>query len=145
MRKRRMPAVNDGTPGDAPLRPRRRNPYSASGRDYFKEEFSNVSTDSITITHDKLENILIKSYQRHLSRSAWINPLSILLALGLSVATSDFKSSAFGIDASTWRAFFMIVLIGSCIWLAWSVIQLVKSWKGSSIEALINRIKNVDS
>lgn len=137
--------MNDGSPGDAPLRPRRRNPYSASGRDYIKQEFSNVSTNSITITHDKLENILIKSYQRHLSRSAWINPLSIILALGLSVATSDFKPSAFGIDASTWRAFFMIVLTGSCIWLAWSLIQLAKNWKGSSIEALINRIKNVDS
>lgn len=135
--------MNDENIGDAQSRSRRRNPYAASGRGYITNEFSNVSTDAITITHDKLENILIKSYKKHIWRTAWINPLSLIITLGLSVATSDFKPSALGIDASTWRSFFMLVFSGSSIWLVWSLIQLWRNWEASSIEALINRIKNV--
>lgn len=136
--------MNDEKIPDTPPKRPRRNAYSAPGGKYINRVFSNVSTDSITITHDKLENILLKWNQKHLLRSAWINPLSIILALSLSVATSDFKPSAFGIDAPTWRAIFMIVLIASCTWLIRSLFQLMKNWKGSSIDALINRIKNVD-
>jgi hypothetical protein len=139
----RAQAMNDDNIGKTAPPSRRRNPYSASGRGYISNEFSNVSTDAITITHDKLENILIKSYKKHLWRTAWINPLSLIITLGLSVATSDFKPSALGVDASTWRAFFMLVFLGSSGWFAWTLYQLKKNWDSSSIEALINRIKNV--
>jgi hypothetical protein len=136
--------MNNEDIGDTQSKPRRRNPYSASGRGYITNEFSNVSTDAITITHDKLENILIKSYRRHLWRTAWINPLSLIITLGLSLATSDFKPSALGIDASTWRSFFMLVSVGSSMWLIWALIQMKKNWASSTIEDLINRIKNVN-
>jgi hypothetical protein len=136
--------MNDENSAGTQPKPRRRNPYSASGQSYINNEFSNVSTDAITITHDKLENILLKSYKKHLWRSAWINPLSLIITLGLSVSTSDFRPSAFGVDASTWRAFFMIILTGSSIWLVWSFFQMIRNWKGSSVDALINRIKNLD-
>jgi hypothetical protein len=136
--------MNNEDVGDILPKTRRRNPYTASGRGYISNEFSNVSTDAITITHDKLENILIKSYEKRHWRTAWINPLSLIITLCLSLATSDFKSSALGVDASTWRSIFMLVSTGSCIWLIWSLIQLKRNWDGSSIEALINRIKNVN-
>jgi hypothetical protein len=122
----------------------RKSVYRTTDDDkYVDNEYSNVSTDFIRITHDKLENILLKSYQKHLLRYAWFNPLSILLALGLSIATSDFKPTAFGLDAATWRAFFMFIFTAACIWLVWSLILLARNWKESSIESLIKRIKNV--
>jgi hypothetical protein len=136
--------MTDDNNGNPQPTPRRKSRYSASGRGYITNEFSNVGTDAITITHDKLENILIKQYKKHLWRTAWINPLSLIITLGLSVATSDFKPSALGVDASTWRAFFMIVFWGSSGWLVWTLFQLRKNWEGSSIESLIKRIKNVD-
>jgi hypothetical protein len=135
--------MNDDSNASTTPPSRRKNPYAASGHGYITNEFSNVSTDAIIITHDKLENILIKSYKKHLWRTAWINPLSLIITLCLSVATSDFKPSALGVDASTWRAFFMLVFLGSSGWLAWTLYQLKKNWDGSSIEAIINRIKNV--
>jgi hypothetical protein len=39
----------------------------------------------------------------------------------------------------------MLTLTLSSIWLVYTIIQLVKNWNDSSIESLINRIKNVDS
>ena len=138
--------MTDEQTSESTPKPRRRSVYSTSGHEkYIDNEYSNIRTDLIHVSHDKLENILIKSYQKHLLRYAWFNPLSILLALGLSIATSDFKTTAFGINAATWRAFFMLTLTLSSIWLVYTIIQLVKNWNDSSIESLINRIKNVDS
>jgi hypothetical protein len=135
--------MNNANSGGEQPRTTRRNSYSVPGNSYISEWYLNVRTDEITITHDKLENILIKSYAKHLWRTAWINPLSLLMTLGLSFATSDFKSSAFGLDASTWRAFFMTVALGAFVWLLWTLFKLMKHWRGSSIDALIDRIKNV--
>lgn len=118
---------------------------TASQRRFVGDIYSNVSSDVIEITHDKLENILLRFYQKHMLRFAWFNPLSILLALGLSISTSDFKASALGLDASTWRSFFMLIMLLSLAWLIISLIQLFRYWDKTSIEYLINRIKNAQT
>lgn len=116
----------------------------SSGDDskFVGQRFANVRSDVLEITHDKLENILIKFYQKHLLRSAWLNPLSLMAGLALTLTTADFKPIAMGIDGSTWKAFFLIFFAGSTLWLVYLLACLVIYWKETSIENLIDRIKN---
>lgn len=110
---------------------------------YVDKRYANVKSDVIEITHDKLENVLLKFYQNHLLRFAWFNPLSLGIGLALTLTTADFKANALGIDGVTWKAFFILALCGSAIWLIISLVLLAARWNETSLEFLIKRIKNV--
>jgi hypothetical protein len=117
--------------------------YTSGGDSRFVDKlYSNVKSDVVEITHDKLENCLLKFYRRHLLRSAWFNPLSLGIGVSLTLATAEFKQTVFGVDAAAWKAFFVIALIGAVIWLAVSLVSLAVRWKETTIEFLINQIKN---
>ena len=110
---------------------------------YVDKHYANVKSDVIEITHDKLENVLLKFYQKHLLRFAWFNPLSLGIGLALTLTTADFKANALGIEGATWKAIFILALCGSAIWLVISLFRLVIGWNETSLEFLIDRIKNV--
>ena len=118
--------------------------YTYSGEDKFVDKrYANVKSDVVEITHDKLENVLLKFYQKHLLRTAWFNPLSLGIGLALTLTTAEFKATALGIEGATWRAIFIFALVTSTAWLAFSLFRLAASWRETSIDYLINRIKNV--
>jgi hypothetical protein len=118
--------------------------FTFSGEDKFVDKrYANLKSDVVEITHDKLENVLLKFYQKHLLRTAWFNPLSIGVGVVLTLTTAEFKATALGLDGSTWRAIFIVALAGSALWLAVSLVHLARCWKETSLEYLINRIKNV--
>lgn len=117
--------------------------YTSEGDSRFVDKhYSNVKSDVVEITHDKLENCLLKFYRRHLLRSAWFNPLSLGIGVSLTLATAEFKQTVFGVEAAAWKAFFVIALIGAVIWLAVSIVSLAVRWKETTIEFLIDQIKN---
>jgi hypothetical protein len=118
--------------------------YSATGEDKFVDKrHVNLRSDVIEITHDKLENVLLKFYERHTMRSSWFNPLSLGVGVALTLSTADFKAQALGIDGSTWRAIFVIALSASLIWLARNLVRLALCWNETSLKFLIDNIKNV--
>jgi hypothetical protein len=101
---------------------------------------SNVKSDLIEITHDKLENILLKHLKNLDIRNSWITPASIFLTVLIVRLTSTFND-ALGIPKDVWNAFFLILMIGSAIWLIWRIVEIISCWKKSSVEYLINSIK----
>ncbi len=110
--------------------------------DFAGDLYTNVKSDIIQITHDKLENVLIKFYQNYPLRMAWFNPFSLAIALLLTLSTTDFKANALGLDAATWKSIFHLMLIASVIWLGYNLFRLFKSRKKISLVYLIAQIKN---
>ena len=115
---------------------------TASDSRFIDKRYANLKSDVLEITHDKLENILLKFYQRHSLRTAWFNPLSLAAGLALTLSTADFKPSALGVDGPTWKAMFVLGLIASLGWFIYMIGKLMVCWKETSIESLIDRIKN---
>ena len=118
--------------------------YTSLGENKFVDKrYANVKSDVVEITHDKLENVLLKFYKKHLLRTAWFNPLSLGIGLVLTLTTAEFKATALGVEGATWKAIFILALVSSLVWLAVNLIHLAASWRETSIGYLIDRIKNV--
>lgn len=107
---------------------------------FVDKRMSNVKSDLIEITHDKLENILLKHLKNIDIRNSWITPTSIFLTALIARLTTTFNDT-FGISKDVWDAFFLILMCGSGIWLIWRIIRIIYCWKKSSVEYLINTIK----
>lgn len=117
--------------------------YSSSSEDRFVDKkYANLRSDIVEITHDKLENVLLKFYQKHALRTAWFNPLSLGVGVALTLSTAEFKAKTMGFDGTTWQAIFVIALFGSIIWLIINLARLWWCWNETTLEFLIDRIKN---
>lgn len=108
---------------------------------FIDQRRTNVKSDLIEITEDKLENILLKHLQRLGLRKSWITPLSLLVTIILANLSATFGDK-FGIKGNVWEAFFLLVAIVSGIWLVVTIIRMITSWKESSLANLIAIIKN---
>ncbi|MEY4016635.1 MAG: hypothetical protein RLZZ189_432 [Pseudomonadota bacterium] len=116
-----------------------------SGNDdrYVDKHYANVKSDVIEITHDKLENVLLKFYEKRLLLTAWFNPFSVILSVALTLTTAEFKTTVFSVEGPTWKAIFLVALCLSIAWISILLIKLLIYRNETSIESLINRIKNV--
>lgn len=118
--------------------------YTTGGDEkYIDKRYANVKSDLVEITHDKLENVLLKFYRKHLLRTAWFNPLSLGIGVALTLSTAEFKTNALGLEAAVWKALFIVFLVGAVIWLAVTLVNLARHWNETSLEYLISRIKNL--
>lgn len=104
---------------------------------------SNVKSDLIEITEDKLENILLKHLQRLGTRRSWITPLSLFITTLLAILSATF-GDMLGIEAPVWKAIFLLASIASFLWLIASTVLLAVNWKQSSLPYLIAIIKNAN-
>ncbi|MBL4634767.1 MAG: hypothetical protein JKY56_12915 [Kofleriaceae bacterium] len=102
---------------------------------------SNLKSDLIEITEDKLENILMKHESKLGLKKAWIAPLGLLLTIVATLISAEFKD-ALGVPKATWSAFFILAALLSAVWLVASVVRLVMGRKECSIDALIAQVKN---
>lgn len=102
---------------------------------------SNIKSDFIEITEDKLENILLKHLDKLTKVNSWITPLSLFITIFTVLLTVEFRNFA-NIDKSVWEAVFIICFLGTFIWTIVSSIQAIKCSKKASIEYLIKEIKN---
>ncbi len=118
------------------------NNFENSGNQnkFVDKRMSNVKSDLIEITHDKLENILLKHLKNLDIRKSWITPLSIFLTVLIARLTTTFND-AFGISKDVWNAFFLILMCFSLFWLLWQIIKIINCWKKSSADYLITVIK----
>lgn len=110
---------------------------------FVAEKRSNIKSDLIEITEDKLENILLKHLKKMGTRRGWLAPLGLFISVVLANVSATFNEK-FGVSASTWEAVFILALIASGIWLVVSIVLLWANWKESSTDSLICRIKASD-
>jgi len=103
--------------------------------------YNNTKSNIIQITDDKLKNILLENERAMQTQSSWIAPFTLLLSTILTFCTNTFKEFI-SIDAHTWKAFFLFVILGSTIWL---VVTLIKIRRRYSVDQLIQKIRNQDS
>jgi len=102
---------------------------------------SNVKSDLIEITEDKLENILLKHLKKMGTRNAWLAPLGLFVSVVLANVSATFNEK-FGIPASTWEAVFILAAIASGVWFTVNLVLMIVNWKESSTDYLISCIKN---
>jgi hypothetical protein len=102
---------------------------------------SNVESDLIEITEDKLENILLKHIKQLNIKDSWVSPLSLLVAVAVAKTTASFNY-ALGLKAAVWEAIFVLVGVGSVCWLARNSYLIASNWNKSTLDSLMNRIKD---
>lgn len=104
----------------------------------IKAVHSNLSTEVIKITLDKLKLVLTLHLSNLEKRKEWWTPLSLVIAILIIFSTTEFKDS-FSIKATTWEAFFMMFLLSMFVWL---ILSGWKAYKTKSITDIINLIKS---
>jgi len=110
---------------------------------FINQKCSNLKSDLIEITEDKLENILLKHMTKIENSKCWLAPLSLFVSLLMTLLSSNFIKT-FGLSKYTWEAVFMVGLLMSFIWLIKSLIYLYKNKNNCSILILINKIKDAE-
>ena len=105
-------------------------------------ERENIQTDLITITKDKLENILLKEFNSMKKVPDWKTPASIFITTLITVLTATFKDFLF--PKEIWNAIFLLLMLISGIWFLINLVRLLKTHKKDSIGSLINKIANIE-
>lgn len=100
---------------------------------------SNTELTLVQITEDKLRLALLDHLGSVENKKRWHVPLGVLLALVPVLLTSEFKDT-WTIDKATWKAFFMFLSVAAVVWL---LASLKAAFTSTSLEALVERIKNV--
>ncbi len=90
----------------------------------FERVHVNVSQDLIIVNEDRMHLWLGDILHRSRKQKEWVAPLSLVLAVTLTLTTTSFKD--FFIPSSTWHAIFLIVDILSFCWLIASLRHLRK-------------------
>lgn len=90
----------------------------------FEKVHVNVSQSLIITTEDRIHLWLQGVMRRSMKQVAWINPLSLLIAVTLTLTTTSFKR--FILPAETWYAIFVIINIASLIWFLRTLLYLGK-------------------
>ncbi len=130
--------INEETP------PNEEATYSLSSDNRFIDQIrSNVKSDLIEITSDKLENILLKHIERIGLKRSWVTPCTLLITAILAVTTATF-SKRFGIEGSVWQAIFVLISLIASVWFIVAIIRIFFCWKTCSIEYLIDLVKNAE-
>ncbi|EHZ2575587.1 TPA: hypothetical protein NJZ52_004429 [Vibrio parahaemolyticus] len=111
---------------------------------FIKHRRSNVKSDLIEITEDKLENILLKHLEKMSLKSAWVAPASILVTIVTVKTTATFNDSL-GIKAAVWEALTIMVGALSVYWLGKVVIKAIIHRKNLSLKSLLTRIKDTQA
>ena len=110
---------------------------------FIKKVRSNVKSDLIEITEDKLEVILVKHSARLNLSTKWIAPGGVFITLVLASNTSNFIDK-WGFSAATWEALalFLTTLTLACsVSLIW---RAVNNRGKSSPNYLLQKSKNSD-
>lgn len=102
----------------------------------FEKVHVNVSQALIITTEDRMHLWLQDVISRAKKRFAWITPLSLVIAITLSLTTATFKKLI--LPADTWYAIFIIADIVSFIWL---IIAFSQSSNSLELAAEISRLK----
>lgn len=116
--------------------------YDASDSKFVTRRIANIKSDLIEITHDKLENILLKHLSSVSVKGSWITPSGILLSVLLTLCTAEFKEF-WGVSKESWQAVFIVLAIVSGGWLIYSLVRIYQCWGKMGLEHLLSEIKKL--
>ncbi len=108
---------------------------------FIDQHCVNTKSALIEITEDKLENILLKHLHKLTIKSSWLAPLSLFLSVLLANLTAKFVAK-FGFPADVWAAVYLILIIGSGVWLITAFIKANKVKDECTLAWLMSLIKN---
>lgn len=100
------------------------------------EVFPNLSQQVIMTTEDRLKICLLKNLAKAEKKHDWIAPFGILIAVITAFVTASFKD--YLLSAKTWEALFIIVGVGSGIWL---LMTIKHAFTQIDIEEIIKEVK----
>ena len=72
---------------------------------------SEININVISITEDRLENILNSHFSRISKSKDWIGAVALSVTLLIVLVTSEFKNIL--LDAPVWKAFFLFLFLAS--------------------------------
>jgi len=100
----------------------------------------NVKQEIIITTADKIKLVLINTREILTAQRDWWTPFGLLISFITTLCTADFKD-AFGLTKEFWRAIFVLLTLGSAIWLLKSFYKLYKNWGKDNLDNIIENIK----
>lgn len=103
--------------------------------------YQNLDDNEIVITETRLENILMKHEQALGSGNDWKTPFGLIISIILVFLTAEFNKNFLGINKEMWGSLFIVVLIGSLIWLSKSLLLKYRN-RNTNRTSLICSIKN---
>lgn len=108
---------------------------------FIAQKCSNVKSDLIEITEDKLIVILTNHFNKVKKSRDWIGCLSVCITVIIALVTCEFKD-AFGVSGQNW---YTIFFISAFIFGFFTLKSLCYSlFKSTSIDKIILDMKNVD-
>ena len=104
----------------------------------ISELYVKTSVEVIIIAIDKVKLCLIDHLGRLEKKGRWITPLALLIMFLLTFATAEFEKEAFGLSGDNWFTVFLILAVGSAIWL---VIAVVVACNTETTDDIIAELK----
>jgi hypothetical protein len=93
----------------------------------------------IQITLDRLCLVLDRHVNKVTRSRDWIAPAGILVSILLTFASTTFRDNM--LKADVWSAVFLLVGVGTLVWL---IVTLVRRTKAESVDDLVARIKSTE-
>jgi len=101
---------------------------------YIMTRTSNVATNLIEITEDKLKYILLEYIKGMGTKTAWLSPLGLFITISATIYEVPFESGL-------WEKTFTACAGATLLWTGYSLWRLASSWGKSSPAFLIGKIK----
>jgi len=98
--------------------------------------YLNVSQRVIVTTEDKINLCLTKHFKNAEKKREWLTPLSLLIAIIIVFATSNFR--AYILSAATWEAIFIILGV---VCVGWFFLTIKNAFLKIEIENIIEELK----
>lgn len=113
----------------------------ASTTKFVTDTVENIGSTQITITEDKLRNILLKHVPMIRKSRDWIGAFFTTAGLSASIYACSFTEKL-GLSGDVWKGIFLVLIIVSAILLLYSCYNALR--KNSNEEKIIKDIKNVE-
>ncbi len=100
----------------------------------------NVKQEIIITTADKIKLVLINTREILTAQRDWWTPFGLLISFITTLCTAEFKD-AFGLTKEFWHAIFVLLTLGSAIWLLKSFYKLYENRGKDNLDNIIENIK----
>lgn len=101
---------------------------------------SEININVISITEDRLENILTSHFHRISRSKDWIGAVALSVTLLIVLVTSEFKDK--WLQAPVWKAFFIMLFLASLAYSVYCLYNLIAN--RDSVKAIMSDIKKAD-
>ncbi|WP_175633913.1 hypothetical protein [Pedobacter ghigonis] len=103
----------------------------------------NVKQQLILTTVDKIKLVLMETEKYRAASKDWITPFGLSISFITTLLTSEFKDSL-GATKEIWHALFMLMTLGSLVWLVFKLIACYNGRGKGSHSDIIKQIQLTD-